>query len=297
MSKKSVKTAEYESSLTKKGKVMLLISRIAVYACLIFLSALCLFAFYMLIVNSTREHSELQSGFRLLPSDHMLENLKNAWNDSTINIPRGMLNSFIIAASSSLLTTYFSALTAYGVHCYDFKGRKFVANFILAIMMIPTQVSVVGFIQMCNKFHLTDNYLPLIVPAVAAPVVYFYMKQYMDSVLPLEIVEAARVDGSGEFRTFNQIVFPIMKPAFAVQMIFSFVSSWNNYFTPALLISKPELKTIPIMMADLRSADFLKFDRGKQYMFILLAILPVIVVYMFLSKFIIKNVTSGAVKG
>ena len=294
---KSLKTQEYESSLTKKGKTMLFISRFAVYTILILLSVICLFSFYMLIINSSRTHADLQNGFKGLPSNYFVENFKSAWNDSTINIPRGMLNSLIIAASSSILTTYFSALTAYGIHCYDFKGRKAASTFILAVMMIPGQCSIVGFIQMCNKFGLIDSYLPLIVPSIAAPVVYFYMKQYMDSVLPLEIVEAARVDGSGEFRTFNQIVLPILKPAIAVQMIFSFVGSWNNYFTPALLINKQELHTVPMMMATLRSADFLKFDRGKQYMFILLAIVPVMIVYFILSKFIIKNVTAGAVKG
>lgn len=123
------------------------------------------------------------------------------------------------------------------------------------------------------------------------------MKQYMDSVLPMELVEAARVDGSNEFMTFNRIVLPIMKPALAVQMIFSFVASWNNYFIPALLLDKAELKTVPIMIAQLRSADYSKFDMGKVYMFILLAILPVIVVYVILSQNIIKGVTAGSVKG
>ena len=164
-------------------------------------------------------------------------------------------------------------------------------------MMIPAQVSALGFVQMMNRFHMTNSYLPLIIPGIAAPVVFFYMKQYMESVLPLEVVDAARVDGSNEFRTFNTIVLPMIKPAIAVQMIFSFVSSWNNYFIPALLLDKAEMKTVPIMVAQLRSADYSKFDMGKVYMFILLAILPVVVIYFFLSKSIIKGVTAGSVKG
>ena len=119
----------------------------------------------------------------------------------------------------------------------------------------------------------------------------------MESVLSLEIVEAARCDGSNEFSTFNRIVLPIIRPAIAVQAIFSFVGSWNNYFIPALLLDKAERKTVPIMIAQLRSADYSKFDMGKVYMFILLAILPVIIVYVFLSKFIIKGVQAGAIKG
>ena len=280
-----------------KGRIQLVAARTVAYIILIFLSVLCLFSFYMLIINATRSNAQLQAGFTLLPRDHFFINLKNAWNDASINIPRGMLNSFFIATCSAILTTYFSALTAFGIHAYNFKLKRAAFLFIMAVMMIPPQVSAVGFIQLVYKFHLTNNYIPLIVPSIAAPVVFFYMKQYLESVLPMEMVEAARVDGSSEFRTFNTIVLPIMKPAIAVQMIFSFVSSWNNYFIPALLLDKAELKTVPIMIAQLRSADYSKFDMGKVYMFIFLAILPVLVVYIILSKAIIRGATAGAVKG
>lgn len=282
---------------SRKAKTMLTISRIVVYAILIFLAILCLFSFYMLIINATRSNSDLQAGFKLLPSDYMLKNLVGAWTDASINIPRGMFNSFIVAASSALLTTYFSALTAYGIHAYQFKLKKLAFTFIMAVMVIPPQVSAVGFYQMCVKNNWTNSYLPLVLPSIAAPVVFFYMKQYMESVLPMEIVDAARVDGAAEFYTFNRIILPMLKPALAVQMIFSFVTSWNNYFMPALLLDKAEMKTVPLMIAQLRSADYSKFDMGKVYMFILLAILPVMVVYMFLSKYIIKGVTAGSVKG
>lgn len=282
---------------SERGRLHLFIARVVVYTVLIFLSFLCLFCFYMLIINSSRSNAELQAGFSALPRGHFAENLKNAWNDASINIPRGMVNSFFIAACTAVLKTYFSALTAYGIHVYDFKLKKAAFLFIMAVMMIPPQVSAVGFIQLMYKLKLTNNYLPLILPGIAAPVVFFYMKQYMESVLPLEIVESARIDGAGEFRIFNQIVLPVLKPAIAVQMIFSFVESWNNYFIPALLLDKAEMKTVPIMIAQLRSADYSKFDMGKVYMFILLAILPVLVVYLFLSKFIIKGVTAGSVKG
>ena len=286
-----------ENAHARRDRIQLFIMRFVVYAILIFLTILCLFSFYMLIINSTRSNAQLQGGFAAFPQGHFLDNFRNAWTDASINIPRGMLNSFFVAASTAILTTYFSALTAYGIHAYEFRGKKFFFGFIMAIMVIPQQVSASGFVQICYKFGLTNSYIPLILPGIAAPVVFFYMKQYMESTLPMEIVEAARVDGSGEFRTFNTIILPIMKPALAVQLIFSFVQSWNNYFLPSLLLTKAEMKTVPIMIAQLRSADYSKFDMGKVYMFILLAILPVLVVYMFLSKAIIKGVTAGSVKG
>ena len=281
----------------KRAVVQLTVLRILVYVILIFLSVLCLFSFVMLFINASRSNGQLQAGFTLIPGGHLLDNLRNAWTDSSINIPRGLLNSFIVATATAILTTYFSALTAYGFQAYDFKGKKLLFGFIMAIMVIPTQVSASGFVQICYKFGLTNNYLVLILPGIAAPIVFFYIKQYMESNLPMEIVDAARVDGCGEFKTFNFIILPMLKPALAVQLIFSFVQSWNNYFLPSLLLTKAEMKTVPIMIAQLRSADYSKFDMGKVYMFILLAILPVLIVYIILSKSIIKGVTAGSVKG
>ena len=281
----------------KRAVIQLTVLRIVVYVILIFLSVLCLFSFVMLFINASRSNGQLQAGFTLIPGGHLMDNLKNAWTDSSINIPRGLLNSFLVASATAILTTYFSALTAYGFQAYDFKGKKILFGFIMAIMVIPTQVSASGFVQICYKFGLTNNYLVLILPGIAAPIVFFYIKQYMESNLPMEIVDAARVDGCGEFRTFNFIILPMLRPALAVQLIFSFVQSWNNYFLPSLLLTKAEMKTVPIMIAQLRSADYSKFDMGKVYMFILLAILPVLVVYIILSKSIIKGVTAGSVKG
>ena len=286
-----------KDSRNSNDRLALTVSRVAVYIFMIFISVLCLFSFYMLIINATRSNAQLQAGFTLLPKGNFFSNLKNAWTDASINIPRGLLNSFFVAGASATLTTYFSAMTAYGIHVYDFPGKKFAFNFIMVVMMIPTQVSAVGFVQLVNKLHLVNTFWPLIIPAIAAPVVFFYMKQNIESSLPLEVVEAARVDGSNEFSTFNMIALPMLKPAIAVQLIFAFVSSWNNYFTPALIIDKAEMKTVPIMIAQLRSADYSKFDMGKVYMFILLSIIPVIIVYVLLSKFIIKGVTMGSVKG
>ena len=279
------------------GRVKLTVLRIIVYAILIFLCVLCLFFFYLMIVNASRSNAQLATGFTLLPKENFIKNLVNAWNDASINIPRGMVNSLFIALTSAVVTTYFSALTAYGIHAYDFKLKKVAFGFIMAIMVIPSQVSASGFVQLCYKFGLTNSYIPLVLPGIAAPVVFFFIKQYMETNLPMEIVDAARVDGCGEFRTFNRIILPMIKPALSVQLIFSFVQSWNNYFLPSLLLTDAEKKTVPIMIAQLRSADYSKFDMGKVYMFILLAILPVLIVYIILSKSIIRGVTAGSVKG
>ena len=270
--------------------------RILAYTVLVLVSFLCLFWFYLLFINSTRSNAELTRGFTPFPSNYLITNWTNLKN-GTLPIFSGMVNSLIVAAATAALATYFSTMTAYAIHAYDFKLKKFMFTFILMVMMIPTQVTTLGFIQLIGKMKLDDNFIPLIVPAIASPAVFFYMKQYMDSVLPLSLVEAARIDGSGEFRTFNSIVVPLMKPAIAVQAIFSFVTSWNNYFTPALVLHTDSKKTLPILIAQLRSADWLKFDMGQVYVMIAFSIFPVIIVYLILSRYIVGGLTLGGVKG
>lgn len=288
--KATVKESKYE-------KVFLNLQRTGCYIVLILLSALCLFSFYILVINSTRSHPDIQKGFSLLPGKSFTYNLSKLLGNENLPVLSGIVNSLFVSTCVAGLTTYFSALTAFAIHAYDFKFKKYAFTFIMVIMMVPTQVSALGFIQLVGKMNLMNSFIPLILPAVASPVVFFFMKQYMESTLPIELVEAARIDGAHEFRTFNQIVLPIVKPAIAVQAIFSFVGAWNNYFIPSLILNKAGKKTLPILIAQLRSADFLKFDMGQVYMMINLAIIPVIIVYLFLSKFIVRGVTLGGVKG
>ena len=284
-----------EKSETSKGFGIKARRGIA-YVVLIFITFLCLFWFYILFVNATRSHSEMTKGFTPFPSTNFFVNWKNLM-EGTLPVWSGLINSLIVSSLSAVLCTYFSTMTAYAIHAYDFKLKKFIFTFILAVMTIPTQVTALGFVQLVSNMKLEDNFIPLVVPSIAAPVTFFYMKQYMESTLPLSLIEAARIDGSGEFRTFNSIVIPLMKPAIAVQAIFTFVSSWNNYFTPALILHNEKMKTLPILIAQLRSADFLKFDMGQVYIMIAFSIFPVILVYLCLSKFIVQGVALGSVKG
>ena len=264
---------------------------------LIILSFLCLFFFYILIINATHSHAELQRGFYTLPGSSFLENFNNVANNGEFPMIRGIVNSLIVSGCSAAICIYFSALTAYGLYAYEFKMKKIAFTFIMAILVMPTQVTAMGFLRLITKMGMYDSLLPLIIPSIASPAVFYFMYSYLESSLPLSLVEAARIDGSQEFRTFNQIVLPIMKPAMAVQAIFTFVGSWNNYFVPALVIQSKDKMTVPILIALLRGADYMNRDMGKIYMMILVAIVPIILIYLFLSKYIIAGVTLGGVKG
>ena len=279
-----------------KDKTASRIRSIVAHVVLIILSFMCLFFFYVLIVNASHSHAELQKGFSALPGKYFWKNLMNVANDGSFPMFRGILNSIIVSGCSAVLCTYFSSLTAYGLYAYDFKARNVAFTFIMAILVMPTQVTAMGFLRLITKMGLYDSLLPLIIPSVASPAVFYFMYSYLQSSLPMSLVEAARIDGSGEFRTFNSIVLPIMQPAIAVQAIFTFVGSWNNYFVPALVIQSKSKMTVPILIATLRGADYMNFDMGKIYMMITVAIVPIIIVYLLLSKFIIAGVTLGGVK-
>lgn len=285
-----------EKSLSVKEKRSGAAMSVLAHLVLIVLSILCLFFFYILIINATRSHAELQRGFSFLPGTHFIENLMKVANDGTFPMFRGILNSVLVSSCCAGLCTYFSALTAYGLYAYNFRLKRWAFTFIMAILVMPTQVTAMGFLRLVTGMGLYDSLLPLIIPSIASPAVFYFMHSYLQSSLPLSLVEAARIDGCSEFRTFNQIVLPIMKPAMAVQAIFTFVGSWNNYFVPALVLQSKEKMTVPILIATLRGADYMNFDSAKIYMMIMVAIVPIVLIYLLLSRYIIAGVTLGGVK-
>lgn len=265
----------------------------------VIITLICLVPIYLLIVNATRSHADLVAQpLSLIPSGNFVNNMKAITSQYTYwNVWRGYRNSLIIAGGSTILTVFFSAMTAYGLTVYDFKLKDGAYTFILAVMMIPIQVTSTGFVQfMVGTLGLSDSYIPLIVPAIAAPAIVFYMRQYMKSSFPLDIVEAARIDGCNEFRTFISIAIPMCKPAIAVQAIFAFVQNWNNYYTQnMILLSKNNKFTMPMMIQKVLMVDK-NINLGAQYAAVALSIIPIVVIYCCLSKFIVGGVALGGVK-
>lgn len=280
-----------------KPPISLYLQRGLIYTILGLLTIIIIFIFYILIVNATRSHYDIQKGFSFLPGNQFSVNFSNMLANANFKIVRALLNSMFVAFLSATLATYFNALAAYGIHMYDFKMRKPAFTFILLIMMIPVQVSSLGLVRLLYEFKLIDSFMPLIVPSIAAPAVFFFMKQYLDSVLPFEVIESARIDGSSEIHTFHKIVIPMIAPAIAVQFIFSFVASWNNYFMPSLIIQSQNKRTIPLVIAGLKASSPDMFDLGPVYMLLAVAIIPLLVVYLIFSRKIIKGITLGSVKG
>lgn len=269
--------------------------RIFQYVVCILLAMLSLFPFIVMIVNATRSSTQIQShAISFIPSHYIASNLK-VLTTKTFHPLIGFRNSAIISICATALSVYFSTLTAYSIVAYDWKVKKAFFAIIMAIMMIPATVSSIGFYQFMYKIGMTNNFAALILPAIAAPSTVFFMRQYMIPALPMEIVQSARIDGAGEFRTFNQIVLPLCKPGMATQAIFIFVSQWNNLFMPMILLTDKNKWTMPMMVSQL-SGDMYKTEYGAVYLGLLLTVLPIFVIYFLLSKYIIAGVALGGVK-
>ncbi|MCI5667376.1 MAG: carbohydrate ABC transporter permease [Oscillospiraceae bacterium] len=296
----------YNFSNTEYRRKLRIHSVIRLIVCIL-LTVISLLPIYIILINATRANADIISnGISFLPGTNIIENFKNMTDPSyangvyyrIFNVLVGYRNSLFISISATILTVFFSAMTAYGLSVYDFKGKKFATTFILLVMMVPSQVVSTGFLEFMASLKLLNNYIPLIIPAIAAPATVFFMLQYMKSSFPLDIVEAARIDGCSEFRTFMQISLPIFKPAFAVQAIFAFVANWNNYYTPTMILVNGDssMKTMPMMVAGVMGIST-STDYGIQNLAVVLSIIPIIVIYLALSKFIVKGVALGAVKG
>ncbi|MCG8500011.1 MAG: carbohydrate ABC transporter permease [Firmicutes bacterium] len=251
--------------------------------------------FWILFVNATRSTEQIQQSFSMIPSIYAGYNY-DVLTGRGFNIWRGFINSFTIAVSATSLSLYFSALTAYGLVIYNFKGKNFIFAVIAFILMVPTQISMIGFYRMMLNLNLTDTYIPLIFPAIAAPATVFFLRQYLLSAFPKEFVSAARIDGASELGIFHRIALPILKPGLATMGIFTFVASWNNFLMPLMLISDEDKYTLPMLVQLLR-ADIYRTEFGGIYLGIAMTIVPLLIVYLILSKFIVAGVALGGIKG
>ena len=264
------------------------------YILLILLAATCMFPFWMMIVNATRSGNEIVTGFTLIPSTHLKENWEQVFQ--FFNLFKGMWNSLIVSVPATLLCAYFSMMTAYGLAFYKFKGNKVIFGAILAFMMIPGQLSLIGFYQLCTKMHLVNSYIPLIIPAIAAPGPVFFLKQYTEASLSKSLIEAARIDGASELYSFHRIVIPVLSPAVATMGIMAFIGNWNNYLLPMIIITKNDKMTLPVMMATLKASTDINRNQGAIYLSVAISVIPILLVFAFFSKYIISSVSAGAVK-
>ncbi|MCA0992714.1 carbohydrate ABC transporter permease [Pseudalkalibacillus hwajinpoensis] len=264
-----------------------------IYTLLILTAVICFIPFLMMLVNATRSNDAILTGFTLIPGTALMENYRTMME--YVNIWNGFKNSLIISVLVTLLTGYFSALTAYGFAFYTFKGKNFLFVFMLVMMMVPGQLGLIGFYELCKNLGILDTFIPLIVPAVASPFVVFFLRQYIQTTLHPSLIEAARIDGASELRIFHTVAIPIMMPAVATMSIFTFIGSWNNYIMPLVILFSPEKYTLPVLMGFLKGSQVAQ-NLGSMYLGIAISVVPIMIAFLFLSKYIVNSISAGAVK-
>lgn len=265
-----------------------------VYLFLILLAVLCFTPFWLMLVNATRSGNEIMTTFSLIPGASLATN----WTvvSENMDLGRGFLNSLFLAVCNTALVSYFSALTAYGLAYYKFPGAKAIFTVMLVFMMVPSQLSLLGFYNLCNQLGMIDTYWPLILPSIASPATVFFLRQYILSVMPKALLEAPRIDGASEFVIFHKIALPIMAPGIATMAIGAFIGSWNSYLIPMLLINTPSKRTLPVMVAELSAVRDITTNLGATYLVVAISVVPIMIAFCFFSKYIISGISAGSVK-
>jgi multiple sugar transport system permease protein len=246
------------------------------------------------VVNATRSTTEIQQGISAMPSTHLLENFR-ILKAKGIDMGRGFANSLFVAVASTVVAVYFGFLTAYGIVVYNFKGRRLFMSFVILLVLIPMQFSIVGFFHYMSRLGLTDNYASLILPLVASAASVFFGKQYLESVVVRELIDAARIDGASEIGIFHRVMMPLAVPGMATLGIFAFVAAWNNFFNAFILISSIDNYTLPMLVQTLRG-DVYRTEYGAIYLGLAITVVPIILMYAFFSRYIISGIAMGALK-
>ncbi|MEM5947611.1 carbohydrate ABC transporter permease [Spirochaetia bacterium 38H-sp] len=274
-----------------------IIQRVVVYTVLIVLAILCAIPFYLMFINSTRASADINHGLSFIPGTYLLKNFKKLveLGSGQVNVFRGLLNSAFIASTSTVLGLYVASLAAYGFAFYNFKGKNALFAIILAVLMVPVQLGLIGYFQLAQVYKLLDTYWALILPAGANVFSVFFLRQYAGSVIDYEMIQAARIEGAGEVRIFHTIGLPLLKSGIATMAIFAFVGNWNNYLGPLVLLFSTEKFPIPVIIGQLNTSTY-KTDFGVLYLAIALSLTPILIIFVIFQRFIIEGISLGALK-
>ncbi|MEM9423416.1 MAG: carbohydrate ABC transporter permease [Spirochaetota bacterium] len=274
-------------------KPNLMLPRVFAYTFVVFLAILCIFPFYISVINATRSATEINTRIRLLPGFSAGENIAELFR--RVNLLRGFLNSTIISLSTILLSCYFGAAAAYGLAMFSFRGKTFCLALVLLTLLVPPQVGLVGFVEMLNKVELVDTYWPLILPGIANSFVIFFLKQYMETSLNSAYLEAARIDGGSELYIFHHIILPMIMPGLATMAVLVFIGSWNNYLLPLTILFSQENFTLPILISQLTATTY-RTNWGSVYMASTLSFLPILLMFLVFSRRMMDSVSLGGSK-
>ncbi|NAZ87249.1 carbohydrate ABC transporter permease [Kineococcus indalonis] len=210
------------------------------------------------------------------------------------NLPLWLLNSVLVAVVVTAVTVLISAMAAYGFSRTVFRGREWLYALTIAAIMVPPQILIVPLFRQMLSLGLVDTYWGIILPQLVAPAMVFVLKGFFDGI-PVELEEAARMDGAGAFRVFWQIVMPLSRSVLAAVSIFVFISAWNNFLWPFIVVNDPDLMTMPVGLATVKNAFGVTFAADMAGATI--AALPLLVIFMLFQRQIIRGVATTGLGG
>jgi len=270
------------------------LSSIVIYSILILWALSTIFPFVWLIINSLKPSREILTSSFALPLDPSFLNYINAFSKQ--NIVRAYGNSMIISGTTMIFVLLFSSLTAYGMTRFSFKGKKIMYGMIVGSLVIPAFATIIPVFKMIVDWGLINKHLGVIIPSVASNLAFaiVVLMGFMSSI-PLELEEAAFMDGAGIGKIYISIILPLMKPALASVSIFVFLWSYNDLFTQMIILRSREMLPVNALLNEISSKYGTDF--GLMTASVVLIVIPVLIVYIFMQKHIIKGLTAGAVKG
>ncbi|WP_448630009.1 carbohydrate ABC transporter permease [Cellulomonas soli] len=229
----------------------------------------------------------------LIPRGDLFSNLQRVL-ESDIDLWQATLNSLIVSVVTAASVVFFSTLAGYSFAKLRFKGRGPLLVFVIATMAVPTQLGVVPLFIVMKELGLVGNLMAVILPGMVTAFGVFWMTQYLDSALPYELIEAARVDGASMFRTFWSIALPAARPAAAMLALFTFIASWTNFFWPSIVLGTTT-PTLPVAL-QLLQAGFFK-DIALIMAGVVISVIPLILVFLAAGRQLVAGIMQGAVKG
>ncbi|WP_208560838.1 carbohydrate ABC transporter permease [Marinilactibacillus kalidii] len=260
------------------------------------IALIALFPIIALIISSFQPSSVLMRqglSFSIDFSQLSLDNYRFIFTEAD-NYWTWYTNSLIISSITIVTSVFFSCMVGYALAVYEFKGKNLFFVCVLLIMMIPFEILMLPLYELMATLRLTDTYIAVVLPLVVAPVAVFFFRQYALG-LPLELMDAARIDGSNEYGIFFKIMFPLMGPSLAAMAILQGLAAWNNFLWPLLVLRSNDMFTLPIGLATLLT------PYGNNYDVLIagsvLTIIPIVILFILFQKYFVAGLTSGGVKG
>lgn len=271
-----------------------LVGRVVTHVCIVIGVLFSLFPFYWLLTMSTQTTADI-FGYppKLWFGSHLGENIRGVIEN--IDLFRSLLYTFLVSAAVAILVMFFDSLAAYAFGKYNFPGKNVLFVILLSTFLVPGSLSLVPSFVLMSWFGWIGSFKALIIPGAANAFGIFLLRQFAESSIPNELIESARVDGAGFFRTWWSVGVPMMRGGIAFLGIFTFITTWNDYVWPLIVLVNPKHLTLQVALSQLNA--IYNTDYGMVMAGAVISVVPLIGIFIIGSRHFIANIAAGALKG